>query len=135
MVCHGYGRGLIETCLKNVLVAIGTTKKGSANLQMAISTLLLNLSIVQIGYAEQNQCQQITESILDFLLWNTDAEALYRSYRAIGNLLCTPHATEISAQLISTDHVMDTLRSNMSAQQQIGFEKINEIARDIVNAL
>lgn len=53
----------------------------------------------------------------------------------IGNLLCTPHAPTISALLISTDQVMDALRSNMSSQQQYGFEKINEIARDIVNAL
>lgn len=52
-----------------------------------------------------------------------------------GNLLCTPHAATISALLISSDQVMDALRSNMSAQQQHGFEKINEIARDIVNAL
>lgn len=135
MLSHGYGRGLIETCLTNILVAISTTKNGSANLQIAISTLLLNLTIVQIGYADESQCQQINESIIDFLLWNADPEALYRSYRAIGNLLCTPHAAIISAQLISTDQVMEALRNNMSAQQQYGFEQINEIARDIVNAL
>lgn len=53
----------------------------------------------------------------------------------VGNLLSTPHAPIISALLISTDQVMDALRSNMSAQQQYGFEKINEIARDIINTL
>lgn len=135
MLSHGYGRGLIETCLANVLVAISATKKGSANLQIAIATLLFNLTVVQLGYADQTQCQHITESIIDFLLWNADAEALYRSYRSIGNLLNTPHAPTVSAQLISTDQVMDALRSNMSAQQQYGFEQINEIARDVVSAL
>lgn len=135
MLSHGYGRGLIETCLANVLVAISTTKKGSANLQIAIATLLLNLTVVQLGYADETQCQQITETIIDFLLWNADAEALYRTYRAVGNLLSTTHGQTVSAQLISTDQVMDALRNNMSAQQQYGMEQINEIARDVVNAL
>lgn len=135
MLSHGYGRGLIESCLTNILIAISATKKGSANLQIAISTMLLNLTIVQTNYADETQCQRISESVIDFLLWNADLEALYRSYRAIGNLLCTPHAPKISAQLISADQIMDALRSNMSAQQSSGFEKINEIAQEIVNAL
>lgn len=135
MLSHGYGRGLIESCLTNILVAISTTKKGSVNLQVAIATLLLNLTIVQINYADQTQCQHIAESIIDFLLWNVDPESLYRSYRSIGNLLSTPHAPIISAQLISTDQIMEGLRNNMSAKQQCGFEKINEIAQEIVNVL
>lgn len=135
MLSHGYGRGLIESCLTNILEALSATKKGSANLQIAISTMLLNLTIVQTNYADQTQCQHIAESVINFLLWNADAESLYRSYRAIGNLLSTPHAAIISALLISTDQIMDGLRSNMSAQQQSGFEKINEIAQEIVNAL
>lgn len=135
MLCHEFGRGLIDTCLANVSVAISTIRKGSSNLQIAISTLLLNLTVSQINNPNENQCQQITESIIDFLMWNADPEALYRSYRAIGNLLTTQYAPIISAQLISTDQVMDALRNNMSTQQQYGFEHINEIARDIVNAL
>lgn len=82
MLSHGYGRGLIETCLANVLVAVSTTKKGSANLCIAIATLFLNLTVVQLGYADETQCQHTAESIIDFLLWNADAEALYRSYSA-----------------------------------------------------
>lgn len=136
MLCHEYGRGVIGSCLENVLAAIGATKKGSANLQIAIATLLQNLSAVVVAAsAEEIKCQQIAKSIINFLLWNTDPEALYRSYRAIGNLLCTPHGPTVSAQLVSVDQIMDALRSNMSAQQQFGFEKIGEIARDVVNAL
>lgn len=112
MLSHGFGRGLIDTCLDNILVAIEATKKGSANLQIAIATLLLNLTIVQCGHAGQTQCQQIIETIIGFLLWNADSEALYRSYRAVGNLLCTPYASLISAQLISTDQITDALRNN-----------------------
>lgn len=135
MLSHGYGRGLIESCMTNILTAINTTKKGSANLQVAISTMLLNLTIVQGNYADQTQCQHIAESTINFLHWNSDPESLYRSYRAIGNLLSTPHASIVSAQLISTDQIMDGLRTNMSSQQPCGFEKINEIAQEIVNAL
>lgn len=135
MLSHGYGRGLLETIFTNVLVGLSQIKKGSANLQIAVATLLLNLTIVQTGFAEQTQCTQITETIIDFLLWNADTEALYRSYRALGNLLCTPYTQTISAQIVSTDQVMDALRDNMSAQQSYGLEKINEIAREIVNAL
>lgn len=135
MLSTGFGRGFIESCLTNVLVAISTTKNGSTNLQVAISTLLLHLTILQANYADQTQCEHIAESLIDFLLWITDPESVYRSYRAIGNLLCTPHTATISAQLVSTDQIMDGLRNNMSAPQQTGFEKINEIAQEIVNAL
>lgn len=136
ILCHEYGRALIENHLANVLVAISSTKCGSANLQIAIATLLLNLTIVEKNDStDQTKCQQITETIINFLSWNNDPEALYRSYRAIGNLLCTPNANIISAMLISTDQIMDALRNNMSTQQQYGYEKINEIARDVVNAI
>ncbi|XP_031618789.1 phospholipase A-2-activating protein [Contarinia nasturtii] len=135
MLGHSYGRSHIDSCLANVLVAVSTTKKGSANLQIAIATLLLNLTIVQMAHADQTQCQHITETIIDFLLWNADAEALYRTYRAIGNLLNTPHATIISAFIISADQIMDQMRSNMSVQQQYGFEKINDIAKAVISAM
>lgn len=101
--------------------------------QIAIATLLLNLTIIQTGYAEATQCQQLSETILNFLLWTNDAEATYRSYRALGNLLKTAHGSAISAQIVSTDRVMDKIRENMTASH--GLEKLNEIARDIVEAL
>lgn len=105
----------------------------SGRFQIAIATLLLNLTIIQTGYAEPTQCQQLSETILNFLLWTNDAEATYRSYRALGNLLKTAHGSAISAQIVSTDHVMDKIRENMNASH--GLEKLNEIARDIVEAL
>lgn len=101
--------------------------------QIAIATLLLNLTIIQTGYAEATQCQQLSETILNFLLWTSDAEATYRSYRGLGNLLKTAHGSAISAQIVSTDHVMDKIRENMNASHVL--EKLNEISRDIVEAL
>lgn len=94
---------------------------------------MLNLTIIQTGYAESTQCHQLAETILNILLWISDAEAIYRCYRSLGNLLKTAHATAISAQIVSTDYVMDKIRENMNASH--GLEKLNEVARDIVEAL
>lgn len=136
MITHESGRVLIDSCLTNVMVAISSTKKGSANLQIAIATLLLNLSIVQkVKHANEEQCKSTIETIIDFLLWNADPEALYRSYRAIGNLLSSSNGAALSALLVSTDVIIEGLRSNMSVQQQYGYEKINEISREIMDAL
>lgn len=101
--------------------------------QIAIATLLLNLTIIQTGYADETQCQQLGETILNFLSWTSDGEATYRSYRALGNLLKTAHGSAISVHIVSTDHVMDKIRDNMNASH--GMEKLTEIARDIVEAL
>lgn len=136
MLTHEFGQNLIDTCLTNVMVAVSATKKGSANLQIAIATLLLNLSIVQKkNNATEDHTRGTIETIIDFLLWNADPEALYRSYRAIGNLLSTSHGTILSALLVSTDVIMEGLRNNMTVQQQYGFEKINEISREIINSI
>lgn len=134
MLIHSMGRDLIDTFLPNVLVSITTTQSGSANLQIAIATLLLSLTIVQLTKADQTQCQQITESIIDFLLWSTDLEALYRCYQSIGNLLSTPHNQIISAQIVSTDQIMDALRAHAN-NPKAGAERISEIADDIMKAL
>lgn len=137
MLYHGYGRGLIETCLPNVLVAISSTRTGTTNLQSAFATLLLNLSVGQIKRMDPDEgtCQQITESLIDFLLWITDLEAIYRGYRALGNLLSTPHGHTISAQIVSTDQITEGLRINADAKHPAGFEKVSEIAQDIINDL
>lgn len=134
MLAHVLGRDLIDTFLPNVLVAISTTKGGSANLQTAIATLLLNLTIVQLTKADKTQCLQIAETIIDFLLWSNDPEALYRCYAAFGNLLSTPHQQEIAAQIVSTDQIMDGLRTQAFASKA-GAERIAEVANDIINAL
>lgn len=135
MLHHGYGRGLLDTCLPNILVAISSTRKGTNNLQSSIATLLLNLSVAQTKRPDEATCSQINESLIDFLLWNADSEALYRAYRALGNLLTTPHAQTISAQIISTDEITESLRENTKAPQPYGFEKINEIAQEILDTL
>lgn len=103
--------------------------------QNSIAALYLNLTISQLTNADQGACQQLAESILIFLGWVTDPEATYRGYRALGNLLSTSHGQTVSALIVSADVVVERLRINMNSSQSTGFVKINEIARDIINAL
>lgn len=135
MLIHGYGRGLIETVLPNILVAMSATKKGTTNLQMAIATTLLNLSVAQLKRPNESSCHQITETLIDFLLWTSDPESLYRGYRSLGNLLSTQFAPSISAQIISADEVTDALRENVKAPQPYEFDKINQIAQEIMDSI
>lgn len=135
MLKHGYGRGLIETVLSNILVAISATKKGTSNLQMAIATTLLNLSVGQLKRPNEQSCHQITETLIDFLLWASDPESLYRCYRSLGNLLSTQFGPSVSAQIISTDEVTEALRDNVKAPQSYEFDKINQIAQEIMDSL
>lgn len=80
-------------------------------------------------------CRLTTEGLLELLKWITDLEAFYRSYQSLGNLTCTPFGPITSAQIISVDVVVDKIRDYMSAVLPTGFEKLNEIARDLTAAL
>lgn len=116
-------------------VAVSSIKIGTSNLQIAIASLLFNLTVIELDHPDASRCKQITESIIDFLMWNADSEALSRTYVAIGNLLSTPHSIEVGALVISADEVMEKLRHNQKAQQHYEFEKINAIAKDILEEL
>lgn len=135
MMSHGWGRGIIETRLRDIFTKLNRIMSGSANLQIAIATLYLNVTITQLEFADQEICRQATESLLEFLRWGSDLEAFYRAYQALGNLTCTQHGAITSAQIVSVDQVIDRIRDNMSATQPNGFEKINELARDLTTAL
>lgn len=80
-------------------------------------------------------CRLATEGLLELLKWITDLEAFYRSYQSLGNLTSTPFGTITSAQIISVDVVVDKIRDYMSAVLPSGFEKLNEVARDLTAAL
>lgn len=135
MMNHNLGRSAVEQRLPEIISKITSTKRGSSNLQIAIATFYLNITITQLKLAEQNVCHLMTSGILEFLAWSTDLEAWYRAYQALGNLTCTPFGQITSAQIISVDSVVERIRDNMSAVQSNGFEKLNDIARDLIGAL
>lgn len=134
MLIHEIGRALIGTFLPNVLVAVSTTKGGSSNMQFAIASLLLNMTIVQQTNGDADQSQQINETIIDFLLWSTDIQAIYRCYQAFGNLLCSTYGQTICAQIVSTDQIMDAIRDG-AANKKPDAKEISEICSEIMKAL
>lgn len=135
MMSHGWGRGVVETRLRDIIARLSRIMSGSSNLQIAIATVFLNVSITQLEFADQEICRQTTEGILEYLRWGQDLEAFYRAYQALGNLTCTPYGPITSAQIVSVDQVFERIRDNMSAVQPVGFDKMNELARDLATAL
>lgn len=100
-----------------------------------MSSFFLNVTVSQIEVADQELCRLTTEGLLELLKWINDLEAHYRSYQSLGNLTSTPFGQITSAQIISVDVVVDKIRDFMSAVLPNGFEKLNEIARDLTAAL
>lgn len=135
MMSHGWGRGIVETRLGEIITKLNRSMSGSANLQIAIATLFLNVTITQLTLADQEVCRQTTEGLLELLRWAAEPEAFYRAYQALGNLTCTPHGAITSAQIVSVDEVIDRLRDHMSSTQAPGMEKLNDLARDLTAAL
>lgn len=95
----------------------------------------MNVTVLQIETADQEICRLTSEGLLELLKWISDLEAYYRSYQSLGNLTSTPFGAVTSAQIISVDVVVDKIRDFMSAGLPNGFEKLNEIARDLTAAL
>lgn len=135
MMSHGWGRGIVEDRLGDIFDKLNQSTSGSANLQIAIASLFLNVSATQLTVADQEVCRLTTEGLLDFLRWAGEAEAFYRAYQALGNLTCTPYGAISSAQIVSVDQVIDRLRDHMSATQAPGMEKLNDLARELTAAL
>lgn len=100
-----------------------------------MATFYLNLTISMLNLAKTEICRSAAEGILSLLKWATDLETQYRCYQAFGNVMCTPFSTVASTMIISVDHVVERLRQNMSAVLPIGFEKLNELARDLTASL
>lgn len=132
LLTHGYGRGLVESQLSAILTQLNLIKKGSANLEISIATLLLNLSISQIELSDAETCRLITEAIIEFLPWSNDAEANYRTLQAVGNLSCTPSGQVSSVQINSVPEIVSKITKLTSLSEN---PKLKEIARDILDLL
>lgn len=132
---HEAGRQQVEKRLAPLIKHINSIKAGSNNLQIAIATFYLNLTITQTtGLANGEKCRMVTEGLVEFLKWSKDLEASYRSMQAIGNLTTTPFGQEISALVISVDYVMDKLRELTNTPQAGAFAKINSAGTALLQA-
>ncbi|XP_030555223.1 phospholipase A-2-activating protein [Drosophila novamexicana] len=130
---HTVGRQQIEAQLPQIIELVSCIRAGSPNLQIAIATFYLNLTISQtLGAARPDVCHVTTSGIVELLKWAKDLEAWYRSMQAIGNLTTTQCAQETIAQVVSVDYVMDKLRELTNTPQDENFTKVNLVGQALL---
>ncbi|EDW03341.1 phospholipase A-2-activating protein [Drosophila grimshawi] len=130
---HPEGRKQIEAQLPHIVELVSGIRAGSANLQIAIATFYLNVSISQtLDVARPEVCHATTSGIVELLKWASDLEAWYRSMQAIGNLTTTSSGQETIAQVVSVDYVMDKLRELTNTQQDENFTKVNLVGQALL---
>lgn len=135
MQSHSAGRRKVDEQLPTLVRCINKIQSGSSNLQIAIATFFLNLTVTQIlQTADNDKCHIITEGLIQFFKWVLDLEACYRSMQAIGNLTKTTFAQETTALLISVDYVMKKITEMTNTTQTENFKKINTIGTALLAA-
>ncbi|XP_050319721.1 phospholipase A-2-activating protein [Bactrocera neohumeralis] len=126
MMRHEAGRKQIEPRFAAIAAHIDQIKSGSANLQIAIATFYLNVTISQtLSVAKSECCRIVTEGVVELLKWAIDLEACYRAIQAIGNLTTTPFGQETVAIVVSVDYVMDKIRELTNTPQSGVYAKLN----------
>ncbi|KAM8717735.1 hypothetical protein ACLKA7_004439 [Drosophila subpalustris] len=132
---HNVGRRQIEAQLPQIIELVSGIRAGSPNLQIAIATFYLNVTISQIqGAARAEVCHVTTSGVVELLKWAKDLEAWYRSMQAIGNLTTTSCGQETVAQVVSVDNVMDKLRELTNTPQEENFAKVNLVGQALLAA-
>ncbi|XP_067623064.1 phospholipase A-2-activating protein [Eurosta solidaginis] len=135
MMRHETGRRQIEPQLTKLAAQINEIKTGSANLQIAIATFYLNVTISQtLSVAKNESCRIVTEGIVELLKWAVDLEACYRAMQAIGNLTTTPFGQETVAIVVSVDYVMDKIRELTNTPQTGIYIKLNSAGSALLAA-
>ncbi|XP_017469208.1 PREDICTED: phospholipase A-2-activating protein [Rhagoletis zephyria] len=128
IMCHETGRRQVQPRLETITGHINEIKSGSANLQIAIATFYLNVTISQtLSVASSECCRVVTEGIVELLKWATDLEACYRAFQAIGNLTTTPFGQETVAIVVSVDYVIDKIRELTNTPQAGVYAKLNSV--------
>ena len=132
LMVHNTGRQNILLQLEKIVKFLKNIQTGSINLQLAIATFYLNLSVAQVNEADKLRCLLIAEGVLDLLKWSADLETSYRSLQALGNLSCTTFGQMVYNQIMSAGYGMDKICDLATARHQIGFEKVNECANSLI---
>jgi phospholipase A-2-activating protein len=139
---HDFGRKLILAKLNEILSTITAhIQKGGANLQSAIATFHLNVTVMLFQFASNENViannQVIAEALLFFITWVSDLESTYRAYQALGNLISLPNNEIVVVQIKSVDVVVEKIRSQANNSELVsnGFEKLSQCAADIFNII
>ncbi|XP_002074268.2 phospholipase A-2-activating protein [Drosophila willistoni] len=132
---HQSGRQQIETLFPKIIELVGGIRAGSPNLQIAVSTFYLNVTIAQtMGRTNPDICHAVTTGVVELFKWAKDLESCYRSVVAIGNLTTTSCGQETIAQVVSVDYVMDKLRELTNTPQGENFSKLNSAGQALLAA-
>ncbi|XP_062142543.1 phospholipase A-2-activating protein [Drosophila sulfurigaster albostrigata] len=132
---HAAGRQHIQAQLPQLVELVAGIRAGSPNLQIAIATFYLNVTIAQTqSVASSEVCHLVTSGVLELLKWAKDLEAWYRAMQAIGNLTTTACGQETIAQVVSVDSVMDKLRELTNTPQDENFAKVNVLGQALLAA-
>ncbi|XP_055636226.1 phospholipase A-2-activating protein-like [Toxorhynchites rutilus septentrionalis] len=127
MIPHAAGRNVVLENIRPIVDKLSSIKVGSANLQLALASLYLNLSMTQLEKPSLDFCNVFSDAIAQFLSWATDNEAVYRGYQALGNLMSTTPGTLVANHLKSNNDLIDKILVNISTETS-GFAKLNECA-------
>lgn len=127
MVSHQPGRAVVTEHIKPIVDKLLPIKSGSGNLQIALASFYLNLSMTQLDKPSLDFCKVFSDAVGEFLGWATDYEAIYRGYQALGNLMSTPQGSLVANHLRSNSGLIDKILISISTEVS-GFVKLNECA-------
>lgn len=127
MISHPTGRNIVMEHIRAIVEKLSPIKKGSANLQIALASFYLNLSITQLDKPSLDFCKVFSEAVGEFLDWTTDHEATYRAYQALGNLMSSSQGPLVINHLRNNSGLIDKILVSISNEVN-GFAKLNECA-------
>ncbi|XP_058449670.1 phospholipase A-2-activating protein [Malaya genurostris] len=127
MISHSIGRNIVLEQIRPIVDKLSPIKTGSANLQVALASFYLNLSMTQLDKPSLDFCKVFSDAVAEFLEWATDYEAIYRGYQALGNLLSTQQGTLVANHLRANNGLIDKILLSISAEVS-GYTKLNECA-------
>uniref|UniRef100_A0A2M4AL06 Putative phospholipase a2-activating protein n=1 Tax=Anopheles triannulatus TaxID=58253 RepID=A0A2M4AL06_9DIPT len=136
MVSHGAGRTIVVEHLRPIVDRLATIRAGSANLQIALASFYLNLSMTQLEKLSSVEfCKVLATTVADLAGWLTDNEATYRCYQTFGNLLSVKGATDaVSDVLKSQTELTERILFHVSSELP-NFAKLNECASYLIELL
>uniref|UniRef100_A0A182MZ99 Phospholipase A-2-activating protein n=1 Tax=Anopheles dirus TaxID=7168 RepID=A0A182MZ99_9DIPT len=135
MLAHQPGRNVVVEHIRAIVERFGAVSRTgagcSANLQIALASFYLNLTMTQLEKVSSVEfCKVLTGTLGELLCWLTDNEATYRCYQALGNLLSLPGpgigvavAETVKANGALTDKILFSISSELP-----NFAKLNECA-------
>jgi phospholipase A-2-activating protein len=109
-------------------------KTGSANLQIALGSFFLNLSVGLLDKATSELAKALVANVSEFVAWASDHEAIYRSFQAIGNALKSDSASIVVPAVKENQVLHDKLLLFISNEVP-GFEKLHECSNYIYEML